>query len=102
MYGRPRRYTRIELPRPLSARIEGPLAAKAGVRTLSMGGALLQSNRGLAAGEQIRVSIRAGLRQIHSTAVVRNVSPDGSGVEFLHMAPKDRERLRRVVRGLQR
>lgn len=101
-YGRPRRYTRIELPRPLAARIEGPLAAKAGVRTISMGGALLQSNRGLAAGEQIRVSIRAGLRQIHSTAVVRTVSPEGSGVEFLHMAPKDRERLRRVVRNLQR
>jgi hypothetical protein len=34
--------------------------------------------------------------------VVRNVSPDGSGVEFLHMAPKDRERLRRVVRNLQK
>lgn len=102
LFGRPRRYTRIELPRPLAARIDGPLAAKAGVRTISMGGALLQSSRGLAAGEQIRVSIRAGLRQIHSTAVVRTVSPEGSGVEFLHMAPKDRERLRRVVRNLQK
>lgn len=102
LFGRPRRYTRIELPRPLAARIDGPLAAKAGVRTISMGGALIQSSRGLAAGEQIRVSIRAGLRQIRSTAVVRTVSPEGSGVEFLHMAPKDRERLRRVVRSLQR
>jgi hypothetical protein len=101
-FGRPRRYTRIQLPRPFTARIEGPLAAKAGVSTISMGGAFLQSTRGLAAGEKIQVSIRTGLRQIHSTAVVRNVSPKGSGVEFLHMAPKDRERLRRVVRHLQK
>ena len=102
LFGRPRRYARIELPRPLSARIEGPLAAKAGIRTISLGGALIQSSRGLAAGQRIRVSFRAGLRQIHSTAVVRNVSPDGSGVEFLQMEPKDRERLRRAVRSLQR
>ena len=67
------------------------------VRTISLGGAYLESNRKLAVGESIKLEIRAGLRKIHSTAVVRNIGPDGSGIEFVHMLDEDREKLRRLV-----
>jgi hypothetical protein len=41
--------------------------------------------------------MRSGLRRLQFTAVVRNVSPKGTGVEFVHMKSEDRERLRRLV-----
>ena len=32
-----------------------------------------------------------------SLAVVRNIGPDGSGVEFVHMKDEDRDKLRKLV-----
>ncbi|HYA97343.1 MAG TPA: PilZ domain-containing protein [Methylomirabilota bacterium] len=92
-----RRYTRIPLDSPLSAQIEGPQMATARVRTISLGGAYLQSSRRLAVGDSIKLNIRSGLRKIQSTAVVRNLGPDGGGIEFVHMKDDDREKLRRLV-----
>ncbi len=68
------------------------------VRTISLGGAYLESSRKLSIGDSIKLEIRAGLRKIHSTAVVRNLGPNGGGIEFLHMKDDDREKLRRFVR----
>jgi len=34
-------------------------------------------------------------------AVVRNVLPNGTGVEFVHMGQEDREKLRRLLKSLQ-
>jgi hypothetical protein len=99
-FARPRRYMRHSLERPFAAQIISPVAATARVSSISMGGAFLESSQHLAVGDHIRMDIRAGLRHIHSTAVVRNVSPAGGGVEFLKMPDVDRERLRRVVRRL--
>jgi hypothetical protein len=45
----------------------------------------------------MQLEIRNGLRKIQSTAVVRSISSTGAGVEFVHMKPRDRERLRRLV-----
>lgn len=99
-FARARRYPRIPLPSPLAARIEGPHAEPARVRTISLGGAFLESAQHLAVGSPIRVEIRSGMSRIHSTAVVRNVAPNGGGVEFVHMKEEDREKLRRLVRRL--
>jgi hypothetical protein len=99
-FARPRRYMRIPLERPFNANITSPVAAAARVSSISLGGAFLESTQHLAVGDHIRVDIRAGMRRIHSTAVVRNVSPAGGGVEFLKMPDIDRERLRRLVRRL--
>jgi hypothetical protein len=95
---RPRRYLRIPLEAPLAARIAGPRAAAARVRTISLGGAYLESREGLSVGESLRVEIRSGMRSLRATAIVRNVAGSGGGVEFIHMKPEDRERLRRLVR----
>jgi hypothetical protein len=96
-HARPRRYLRAHLPTPLSAAIVGARSSAARVRTISLGGAFLESDRRLAVGESFRVEMRSGLRRIQFTAVVRNVSMNGTGVEFVHMKPEDRERLRRLV-----
>jgi hypothetical protein len=96
-HARPRRYLRAHLPTPLSAAIVGAHSGAARVRTISLGGAFLESDRRLTVGESLRVEMRAGLRRIQFTAVVRNVSMSGTGVEFVHMKPEDRERLRRLV-----
>ncbi len=93
----PRRYVRVPLDSPLRAQIEGAPAGLARVRTISLGGAYLQSPRKLSIGDSIKLEVRAGLRKINFTAVVRNIGPDGSGVEFVHMRDEDREKLRKLV-----
>jgi len=96
-HGRPRRYVRAHLSTPLPATIVGTHARAVRVRTISLGGAFLESDRRLAVGESLRVEMRSGLRRIQFTAVVRNITPSGTGVEFVHMKSEDRERLRRLV-----
>jgi PilZ domain len=93
----PRRYVRVPLESPLRAQIEGGQAALARVHTISLGGAYLESPRKLSVGDSIKLEVRSGLRKIHFTAVVRNIGPDGSGVEFVHMKDEDREKLRKLV-----
>ncbi len=102
LFARPRRYLRIPLSSPFAAQIEGSASGPARVRTISLGGAFLESKQRLAVGDSIRIEIRAGLCRIEGTAVVRNVAPNGGGVEFVHMREEDREKLRRVVRRLLR
>ncbi len=101
-HARPRRYIRIPLEDPLTARIVGPPEASARVRTISLGGAFLESPRRLNVGEAFEVEIKAGLRRINGKAVVRNVGASGGGIEFVHMRQEDRERLRKLVSKLLR
>jgi hypothetical protein len=93
----PRRYVRVPLESPLRAQIDGGQAGYARVRTISLGGAYLESPGKLSVGDSIQLQIRAGLRKIHFTAVVRNIGPQGGGVEFVHMKDEDREKLRKLV-----
>ena len=96
-HSRPRRYLRARLQTPLSATITGPRGGTARVRTIALGGALLETDLSLAVGESAQLEIRTGIRKIQCTAVVRNVATNGAGVEFVHLKPEDRERLRRLV-----
>jgi hypothetical protein len=95
---RGRRYPRAQLPSPLTAAFAGPHSGAARVRTIGLGGAFLESNHSLAVGESVRLEIRTSLRRIHSTAVVRNITMSGSGVEFVHMKAEDRELLRKLLK----
>jgi hypothetical protein len=96
-YVNPRRYVRVPLDSPLRAQIEGAPAGLARVKTISLGGAYLESPRKLSIGDSIKLEVRSGLRKINFTAVVRNIGADGSGVEFVHMRDEDREKLRKLV-----
>jgi PilZ domain-containing protein len=93
----PRRYVRVPLESPLRAQIEGTPAGLARVKTISLGGAYLESARKLRVGDSIKLEVRTGLRKINFTAVVRNIGAEGSGVEFVHMRDEDREKLRKFV-----
>jgi PilZ domain len=93
----PRRYARIPLESPLRAQIGGQQATMARVKTISLGGAFVESPSRLNPGDSIQLEIRTGLRKIQFTAVVRNIGPNGNGVEFVHMKDEDRERLRKLV-----
>ncbi len=93
----PRRYARVPLESPLRAHIEGGQSAMARVKTISLGGAYLESFKRLSVGDTIQLEVRSGLRKIHFTAVVRNAGPDGNGVEFVHMKSDDRDKLRKLV-----
>jgi hypothetical protein len=93
----PRRYVRVPLESPLRAQIEGSQAGLARVKTISLGGAYLESPKRLSVGDSIQLEVRAGLRKIHFTAIVRNIGADGSGVEFVHMRDEDRDKLRKLV-----
>jgi hypothetical protein len=95
----PRRYVRVPLESPLRAHIEGAQPVLARVKTISLGGAYLESPRRLTPGDSIKLEVRSGLRKINCTAVVRNVGPDGNGVEFVHMKDEDRDKLRKLVQG---
>jgi len=92
-----RRYTRVPLESPLRAQIDGSQAGLARVKTISLGGAYLESPRKLNVGDSIKLEVRSGLRKIHFTAVVRNIGAEGNGVEFVHMRDEDREKLRKLV-----
>lgn len=94
---RPRRYMRVRLQPSLQAAMTGNRAGPARVRVIALGGALLETDFRLSVGESMQLEIRTGLRKIQSTAVVRNVTLYGAGVEFVHMKPRDRERLRRLM-----
>ena len=96
-HGRPRRYARARLVPALSATMTGGRGGPARVRVIALGGALLETDHRLAIGDSMQLEIRVGLRKVESTAVVRNITPSGAGVEFVHMKPQDRERLRRLI-----
>ena len=89
---RPRRYVRARLQPPMQAVISGTRSGTARVRVLALGGAFVETDQRLAVGDSMQLEIRTGLRKIQSTAVVRNVTATGAGVEFVHMKPRDRER----------
>jgi len=93
----PRRYTRVPLDSPLRAQVEGTQPSFARVKTISLGGAYLESPRKLSVGDSIQLEVRTGLRKIHFTAVVRTVGSDGNGVEFVHMKDEDSDKLRKLV-----
>jgi len=95
-----RRYLRVVLEDPLEAKLEGAREQSARVRSIALGGALLETAVQFGLGESLRVEIHAGFDKIRATAVVRSVSAKGCGVEFVHMSQEDREKLRRRINKL--
>jgi hypothetical protein len=96
-HSRARRYPRARVQPPLQATITGARNGSVRVRVLALGGAFLETDQRLALGDSMQLEIRYGLRKIQSTAVARNITATGAGVEFVHLKPRDRERLRRLI-----
>jgi hypothetical protein len=81
----------------LQAVITGTRNCQARVRVIALGGALLETDQRMTVGESMQLEIKIGLRKVQTKAVIRNITLDGAGVEFVHMKPTDRERLRRLL-----
>jgi hypothetical protein len=96
-HSRPRRYLRARVQPPMQAIFSGTRNGAGRVRVLALGGAYLESDQPLAVGDSLQIEIRNGLRKIQASAVVRNVTATGAGVEFVHIKPRDRELLRRLI-----
>jgi hypothetical protein len=96
-HSRARRYLRARVQPPMQASITGSHSGSARVHVLALGGAFLETDRRLAVGDSMQLEIRTGLRKVQSTAVVRNITATGAGIEFVHLKPRDRERLRRLI-----
>jgi len=99
-YAVPRRYMRVPLDSPLRAQVSAKTAGAsvARVKTISLGGAYLESSKALSVGQSVQLEVRSGLsKKIHCTAIVRNSTPGGNGVEFVHMNDEDRNKLRKLV-----
>lgn len=100
LYAVPRRYTRVPLDAPLRAQVgaKSTGASVARVKTISLGGAYLESSKTLSVGQSVQLEVRSGLgKKIHCTAIVRNSTAGGNGVEFVHMNDEDRNKLRKLV-----
>jgi hypothetical protein len=99
VYAVPRRYTRVPLDAPLRAQVsEAAGAGMARVKTISLGGAYLETPKAFSVGESVQLEVRSGLgKKILFTAIVRNSAPGGNGVEFVHMNDDDRNKLRKLV-----
>jgi hypothetical protein len=96
-HSRPRRYLRARVQPPVQAVISGTRNGAGRVRVIALGGAYLESDQHLAVGDSVQLEIRNGLRKIQVSAVVRNVTAMGAGVEFVHIKARDRELLRRLI-----
>ncbi|HET6143681.1 MAG TPA: PilZ domain-containing protein [Candidatus Acidoferrales bacterium] len=96
-HSRPRRYLRARVQPPLQALISGTRNGAGRVRVIALGGAYIESDQHLSVGDSLQLEIRNGLRKIQASAVVRNVTAVGAGVEFVHIKPRDRELLRRLI-----
>ncbi len=97
-YGHQRRYVRVPLESPLRAQIDGTQTGLARVKSISLGGAYVESPGKMSVGDTLKMEVRSGLSKISCTAIVRNVGPGGGGVEFVHMRDKDCQKLRQWVR----
>ena len=94
-----RRFTRVRLPCRVSLefgneRLEGTML------DLSLGGALVQSNRAFPSGTAVTASLEleAGTPPLRSGArVIRTVGTDCMGIQFEHLGPKESLRLQQFL-----
>lgn len=94
---RRRRSLRVHLDTSLPASITGARRATAYVRDLALGGAHLETETQFTVGDSVTVEILAGSPHFRSNAIVRNVTPEGVGLEFVQMEPEDHELLRLLI-----
>jgi hypothetical protein len=92
-----RRSLRVHLETLLPAYVNGIRTGTARVRDLAIGGAFLEMGRKLKVGESIHLEIPAGLQSFQCDGIVRNVTPEGVGIEFVRMKPEDRQQLRFLI-----
>ncbi len=98
---RQRRYTRMQLPRTLTATAETSHGEyKLSAQLLSMGGGLATAESRLTVGVQAMLKIQAGLRPLKARVLMRKAGAQHVGFEFVEMELEERARLRKLLAGL--
>jgi len=88
---------RVHLESQLIVIITGAITGSARVRDLGLGGTFLETDRQLAVGDSLHLKIPAGLETFESDGIVRSITREGVGVEFLRTSPEHLKMLRRLL-----
>lgn len=98
-----RRFRRIVLPKGMSVAWYGGGEQKvARVKTLGMGGLFVVEPNSPGVGTKVRLSFEVPGGNVHMEAVVRNLTPEGMGLEFIKLNTRDRVLLEILMRRLLR
>lgn len=99
-----RRYPRISLPNGMMAAwFGGGDQQVSRVKTLSLGGVLLDVSRVRPIGTTLNLVFQVPGGVVQAEGIVRSVWPDeGMGVEFTNLEPRDRELLEKLLERLLR
>lgn len=101
-WARQRRYARVPLKRTVEAVAETMRGeCKLTASLLSLGGGSAAAEFPLAAGSQVGITLRTGLRRVEAQALVRDAVRQQVGFEIVEMNLEDRHKLRRLIAGLQ-
>jgi hypothetical protein len=92
-----RQSLRVHMETLLPAYINGARGGTARVCDLAIGGAFVEMGPHLKEGDSIHLEIPAGSQSFKSDAIVRNVTPEGVGIEFVGMKPEERQQLRFLI-----
>jgi hypothetical protein len=95
-----RRSLRVHLETTLPVNINGIRGGSASVRDLAIGGAFIEVDRKLKVGDTIHLEIPAGSKSFQAEALVRNVTSEGVGVEFVNMTGENHQQLRFLITNL--
>jgi hypothetical protein len=72
------------------------------ITVLSLGGLMLRSDKSFTIGTVLPLRIRSGDASLDMECIVRDVTPDGIGVEFVKLSPANEEALHRLINELSR
>ncbi len=98
-----RRFKRISLPKGMFVAWYGGGEQKvARVKTLGMGGLFVEEPNSPTVGTKVRLSFEVPGGNVHMEAVVRNLTPEGMGLEFIKLNTRDRVLLEILMRRLLR
>lgn len=98
-----RRFKRISLPKGIFVAWYGGGEQKvARVKTLGMGGLFVVEPNSPAVGTKVRLSFEVPGGNVHMEAVVRNLTTEGMGLEFIKLNTRDRVLLEILMRRLLR
>lgn len=99
---RHRRYPRIPLKRSVPVLVDTLRGeCKLAATLLSLGGGMGTAEFPLSAGSQVGITLRAGFHRLHAQALVRDAVRQRAAFEIVEMNFADRNRLRRLIAGLQ-
>jgi hypothetical protein len=72
------------------------------VSVIGLGGLMVRSDKSFSLGTVLPLRIHSGAQTLDLECIVRDISPDGIGVEFVKLSPANEEALQRIIDELSR